>query len=54
VKKIFWTTIEPSTPENVAAGINATNMSSVTTVPIFAGRKPFSATPVAYAARICR
>ncbi len=52
VKKIFWTTIAPSTPGNVAPAIRAVYMSSDTNVPMFAGRKAFSATPAAYAARI--
>ena len=37
-----------------APGTIAANISSITNVPMLAGRKPFSATPVAYAARICR
>ena len=32
----------------------ATNISSITNVPMFAGRKPFSATPAAYAASTAR
>jgi hypothetical protein len=47
VKKIFWTTMPPTTPANVAPRMMATNMRSVTTVPMFAGRKPFKATPAA-------
>ena len=47
VKKIFWTTIAPSTPGRFARGMIATNMSSITAVPMFAGRKPFRATPAA-------
>ena len=32
----------------------ATNINSVTSVPMFAGRKPFNATPAAYAASTAR
>ena len=32
----------------------ATNISSIATVPMFAGRKPLSATPAAYAASTLR
>jgi hypothetical protein len=49
-KKIFCTARPPSTPANVAPGIIATNISSVTTEPVPAGRTPLSATPAAYAA----
>ena len=37
----------PSTPAKFAPGMIATNISSITNVPMFAGRKPLSATPVA-------
>ena len=47
VKKIFWTTIAPSTPGNVAPWISATYISNETNVPMLAGRKPFIATPAA-------
>ena len=47
MKKIFWTTIAPSTPGNVAPAISAVYMSSDTNVPMFAGTKPFIATPAA-------
>ena len=47
VKKIFWTRYAASAPANVQAGMMATNMSSVTNVPMFAGRKLFIATPTA-------
>ncbi len=46
VKKIFCTTMLPSTPAKLA-GIIATNISSITKVPMLAGRNPFSATPAA-------
>jgi hypothetical protein len=32
----------------------AMNISNITNVPMLAGRKPFSATPAAYAASTCR
>ena len=47
VKKIFCTRYAAIEPANVADGMNATNMSSVTNVPMFAGRKLFIATPTA-------
>ena len=47
MKKIFCTSIPPSTAAKFAPGTMATNISSITNVPMFAGRKPLSATPVA-------
>ncbi len=47
VKKIFWTRYAASAPGNVAAGMIAVNMTRVTNVPMFAGRKLFIATPTA-------
>jgi hypothetical protein len=50
VKKIFCTTIPPRTPGRVAPGMIATNIRSVTKVPMLAGRNPFNASPAAFAA----
>jgi hypothetical protein len=47
VKKIFCTRYAAIAPANVQAGMMATNMISVTNVPMFAGRKLFIATPAA-------
>ena len=47
VKKIFCTRYAAIEPANVAVGMMATNMSRVTNVPMFAGRKLFIATPTA-------
>ena len=47
VKKIFWTRYAAIEPANVADGMMVVNMISVTNVPMFAGRKPFIATPTA-------
>ena len=47
VKKIFCTRYAAIEPANVHDGISATNMRSVTNVPMFAGRKLFIATPTA-------
>ena len=52
MKKIFWTRKAAIDPASVAEGMIATNMTSVTNVPMFAGRKPFIATPTAYAVMI--
>jgi hypothetical protein len=52
VKKIFCTRYAAIAPPTVQPGITATNMSSVTKVPMLAGRKPFIATPTAYEAMI--
>ena len=54
MKKIFCTTIAPRMPGKVEPWISAAYMSSDAKVPMFAGRKPFMATPAAYAARIER
>ena len=54
MKKIFCTSIPPTTPAKVAPAVIAANISSITNVPMLAGRKPLSATPVAYAASTCR
>ena len=47
MKKIFCTRYAAIAPPTVQPGMMATNMSSVTNVPMFAGRKPFIATPTA-------
>jgi hypothetical protein len=47
VKKIFCTSMPPRTPGRLASGMIATNISSITKVPMFAGRNPFRATEVA-------
>ena len=52
VKKIFCTRYAAIDPPKVQLGMIATNMNSVTKVPMFAGRNPFIATPTAYAATI--
>ena len=47
VKKIFWTAIAPRTAANVAPAMIAVNINSIASVPMFAGRTPFSATEAA-------
>ncbi len=47
LKKIFSTTNAARTPANVAPGMIATNMNSITTEPRFAGSTPFRAAPTA-------
>ena len=44
---IFWTTIPESIIAKVAPANRVVNISSITQVPMFAGRKLFSATAVA-------
>ena len=51
---IFCTTSPEKTAANVASAISAVNMASITNVPMFAGRKAFIATAVAYEARTSR
>jgi hypothetical protein len=46
-EKIFCTTMPPSTPGRLAPWMMATYISSAARVPMFAGRKPFSATAAA-------
>ena len=52
VKKIFCTRYAAIEPGSVQLGMIATNITSVTNVPMFAGRKLFPATPTAYAVTI--
>ncbi len=52
VKKIFCTRYAAIDPANFRGGMIATNMISVTNVPMFAGRKLFIETPTAYAVTI--
>ncbi len=47
MKKIFCTMYAASAPARVQDGMIATNMNSVTNVPMFAGSQPFIATPTA-------
>ena len=44
---IFWTTSPENTAAKVAPAITDANITSITHVPMLAGRKPFSATAVA-------
>jgi hypothetical protein len=52
VKKIFSTTNAARTPAQVAPGMIATNIASMTIEPRFAGRTPLSAAPTAAAVAI--
>ena len=52
MKKILFTRYAAKTPVKVAPWMIATNIRSVTKVPMFAGRKLFMATPTAYAVTI--
>ena len=46
-KGIFWTTSPEKTAAKVAPAIRVANITSITKVPMLAGRKPLSATAVA-------
>lgn len=47
MKKIFWTAYAPSTAAKVAPAMIDVNISSIASVPMFAGSTPFSATDAA-------
>ena len=47
VKKIFCTAYAPRIAANVAPAMIVVNISSITSVPMFAGRIPLSATEAA-------
>ncbi len=47
VKKIFCTAYPPRIAAKVAPAMIAVNISSITSVPMFAGRTPLSATEAA-------
>ena len=51
-KKSLWTTWPPTRPGNVASGMSAASITSITSVPRLAGSTSFPATATAYAVRI--